>query len=514
MQQQQYPPPNPEYQQYPPSYGGYAAVPDQGSHQQQQQQQQQQFRYGDDSKIPFDQAFKIERPKYNDVWAGVLFLAFMAGFTVVSGIALRSYATTRSSNGTGIYDADALTINTSTLLLFLFCLAVALVFSIGYVFLIRIAPRQIIWITGILNIVWGLGTAIYMLYRKQYVGGIIFLVFVVFLMFAFWSWRKRIPFSALMLRTSINVANHYGHVYMISLVGGLIAAAYAVWFSITFVAIYNKWSPSNNNPSCASSSCSYATVTGLVVFITFTSFWFSEWIKNTIHTTIAGIYGSWYYNSRAYPTGVTRGALRRSLTYSFGSISLGSLVVAIVNFLKMLAQSAQNDAAQQGDLLAFVFSCILTCLISCLQWVIEFVNRYAFSHIALYGRPYFQSAKDTWKMIKDRGIDALINECLIGPVFSFGSLFIGFATALLAFLYLEFTNPAYNSNGDFTVVICAFAFLIGLQICNIFTTPLSSGIDTIFVAMAWDPEVMIRDHPDLYQQLVQVYPHVQQAIHA
>lgn len=117
-------------------------------------------------------------------------------------------------------------------------------------------------------------------------------------------------------------------------------------------------------------------------------------------------------------------------------------------------------------------------------------------------------------MIKDRGIDALVNECLIGPVFSFGALFVGFATALLAFLYLEFTHPPYNSDGNFTVVVTAFAFLIGLQICNIFTTPLSSGIDTMFVAMAWDPEVMIRDHPDLYHQMIQVYPHVAEAIHA
>lgn len=93
-------------------------------------------------------------------------------------------------------------------------------------------------------------------------------------------------------------------------------------------------------------------------------------------------------------------------------------------------------------------------------------------------------------------------------------MFVGFATALLAYLYLEFTHPTYNSGGSYTVVIVAFAFLIGLQICNIFTTPLSSGIDTIFVAAAWDPEVMIRDHGDLYHQMVQVYPHVQEAIHA
>lgn len=270
-------------------------------------------------------------------------------------------------------------------------------------FLVRIIPKQIIWITGILNIVWGLGTAIYMLYRKQYVGGIIFLVFVLFLAFAFYTWIPRIPFSALMLRTTIKVADTCGHVYLVSFFGGLIGAIYAAYFAVTFTAVYVKWSPTGNNQSCTSgTSCSYATVGGLVAFITFTSFWFSEWLKNTIHTTVAGVYGSWYYNSRAYPTGVTRGALRRSLTYSFGSISLGSLIVAIVNFVKMLAQSAQSQAGQQGDIAAWIFFCIANCLISCLQWVIEFVNRYAFSHIALYGRSYFQSAKDTWRFVLSR----------------------------------------------------------------------------------------------------------------
>lgn len=95
------------------------------------------------------------------------------------------------------------------------------------------------------------------------------------------------------------------------------------------------------------------------------------------------------------------------------------------------------------------------------------------------------------RLIKDRGIDALVNECLIGPVLTMGASFVAYTCALLAYLYLIFTSPAYNSNGEFTPVVVAFAFLIGLQICQIFVTPLSSGIDTIFVAAAFDPEVMV-----------------------
>jgi len=117
-------------------------------------------------------------------------------------------------------------------------------------------------------------------------------------------------------------------------------------------------------------------------------------------------------------------------------------------------------------------------------------------------------------MIKDRGIDALINECLIGPVLGMGAMFVAYACSLLAYLYMVFTSPAYNSTGAYTPVVVAFSFLIGLQICNVFTTPLSSGIDTIFVASAFDPEVMMRDHPDLYYQMVHVYPEVAEAIHA
>jgi hypothetical protein len=95
-----------------------------------------------------------------------------------------------------------------------------------------------------------------------------------------------------------------------------------------------------------------------------------------------------------------------------------------------------------------------------------------------------------------------------------GATFVAFACALMAYLYLIFTDPAYNRNGEFTPVVIAYAFLIGLQITHCFTVPLSSGIDTIFVAMAWDPEALMREHPELYHSMVKVYPHVQQAIHA
>lgn len=333
-------PQQPQYSQ--PQYGQPAPpAPDNG------------YGNGYGEKPNFDQVFKVDKPKWNDVWAGILFLIVVFGFVAVSGISLQGYSATKLQSGNGIYDgAESVGLNTNTILLFMFVLCIAIVFSYAYVLLARTFPKQFIWITGILNIVSGLVIAIYMLYRHYWSGGIIFLIFVGFFIFCFITWIPRIPFSALMLKTAIDVAKSYGHVYLVSALGGLLATALAAWYSITFVAVYVKFSP-GQNPACSGGvgGCSDATVTGLLVFITFAMYWISEWLKNTIHTTISGVYGSWYFHPNNPPQGATRGALKRSLTYSFGSISLGSLVVAIINFLRQICSAIRSSQAAEGDIL-------------------------------------------------------------------------------------------------------------------------------------------------------------------
>lgn len=93
-------------------------------------------------------------------------------------------------------------------------------------------------------------------------------------------------------------------------------------------------------------------------------------------------------------------------------------------------------------------------------------------------------------------------------------MFVAVSCALVAYIYLDVTNPAYNEGGAFTAVIVAYSFLIGLQIAQCFVVPINSGVDTLFMASAWDPQVLMQEHGDLYQRMVAVYPHVQQAIHA
>lgn len=63
-------------------------------------------------------------------------------------------------------------------------------------------------------------------------------------------------------------------------------------------------------------------------------------------------------------------------------------------------------------------------------------------------------------MIKNYSIDALVNDCFIRPVFIMGAIFIVYAYAFLAYLYLIFILPVYNSDSTYILVVVAFVFLI------------------------------------------------------
>lgn len=113
-----------------------------------------------------------------------------------------SPAATKGFNGGGIYgSSNDFGLDTNTIVLFAFCLAVALILSLAYIGMARVFTKQFIWITGILHIIFGFVTAIYMLSRKYYSGGIVFLLFSIFTVICFISWIPRIPFSVLMLQT-------------------------------------------------------------------------------------------------------------------------------------------------------------------------------------------------------------------------------------------------------------------------------------------------------------------------
>lgn len=76
------------------------------------------------------------------------------------------------------------------------------------------------------------------------------------------------------------------------------------------------------------------------------------------------------------PKRPTMGAFKRTMTYSFGSVSLGSLIVAFIQVLKQAASIAQRDNAASGDIFTCILFCVLRGILSFVEWAVQYFNHY------------------------------------------------------------------------------------------------------------------------------------------
>ena len=88
--------------------------------------------------------------------------------------------------------------------------------------------------------------------------------------------------------------------------------------------------------------------------------------------------------------------------------------MTILELVRLLMQAVQQYQAAEGDMIGAILACCAVCCISCISGLIQWFNKYAYIEIALYGKSYIPAAKDTWRLMKDRGIDALINDSIDG----------------------------------------------------------------------------------------------------
>ena len=132
----------------------------------------------------------------------------------------------------------------------------------------------------------------------------------------------------------------------------------------------------------------------------------------------------------------------RALTTSFGSICFGSLLVALIQALRSLA----NEAQQNGD--SGILGCIAECILACLQSIVEYFNKWAFIYVGLYGYSYMEAGKNVFNLFKNRGWDAIVADDLIGNVLFLVSLLVGALTGVVGIVLQSTSDLMDNAPGD------------------------------------------------------------------
>jgi hypothetical protein len=245
---------------------------------------------------------------------------------------------------------------------------------------------------------------------------------------------------------------------------------------------------------------------GVYVFCLFSFYWTSQVIKNIVHVTVCGVFGAYYFltNTPHMPTSPTLGALGRATTTSFGSVCFGSLIIAVIRTVRAILRMLQD---QNDGVLAFI-ACCAGCILSCIESMLVYFNHYAYTQVAIYGKPFIQAGRDTWNMFLERGIEAIINDNLIGNVLGLGILTIGVLNAFIAYLLVVLVYPTIAANMALTVMVVLVAFLASIAFMMLVSQVIESGVATIYTALCEDPLALSRTNPALFNKIRESWPEV------
>jgi hypothetical protein len=433
-----------------------------------------------------------QSPACRDSFFALLFFAMIGGFVACSILYLPELNWTKPD------DAETPSFNTSYLTIagvqVLFASALSI---LSLSFMISCAQSLIAGCL-IASVITNFLFAFVSLATGNVLGFVAFLLFGILMTCyasAVWS---RIPFVSANLVTSINAVKDNLGVLLYAAVSLLVAIGWTFWWIVTALAISQHLSSlqneDNGDEDNGDESANPTQMNGGILFSLLVAFyWVHQIVSGVVHTTVAGVVGTWWFAptqaSHCCSPAVTQ-SFFRSITYSFGSICFGSLIVAIIQALRALvSQARQSDDG--------LLACIADCILSCIESIAEYFNRWAFVYVGLYGYSFMEAGRNVITLFKHRGITALVTDDLVGNVLMFISFMIGCCVGGLGLILMAIDSdwfPAATEGDHHGLMVFFIGLLIGFMMSSILLSVVSSAVDTVIVCFAEAPADFHNNH--------------------
>lgn len=109
-------------------------------------------------------------------------------------------------------------------------------------------------------------------------------------------------------------------------------------------------------------------------------FWGTQLLLAMLEFTVASNAAIWYLNEEKPPGWPLKTSIFRIFRYHFGSLAFGSMIVAIIQLIRVILEFVEHQAkkTEMGDTAAclrkWIFNCI-RCLLYCLEKCVKFINK-------------------------------------------------------------------------------------------------------------------------------------------
>ncbi|XP_060092713.1 choline transporter-like protein 2 isoform X2 [Heteronotia binoei] len=254
---------------------------------------------------------------------------------------------------------------------------------------------------------------------------------------------------------------------------------------------------------CPDARCLFAFYGGetayhkyLIVFQIYNAFMFF-WLTNFVialgQVTLAGAFASYYWAFKkpddmpAFPLFSSFG---RALRYHTGSLAFGSLILALVQIVRVILEYLDHRLkAAENKFAKFLLTC-LKCCFWCLEKFIKFLNRNAYIMIAIYGTNFCTSARNAFFLLMRNIIRVAVLDKVTDFLLFLGKLLIVGSVGILAFFFFtqriklgQQTQPLnYYWVPILTVVVGSYLIAHG------FFSVYAMCVDTLFLCFLEDLE--------------------------
>uniref|UniRef100_A0A8C1FR66 Choline transporter-like protein n=1 Tax=Cyprinus carpio carpio TaxID=630221 RepID=A0A8C1FR66_CYPCA len=261
---------------------------------------------------------------------------------------------------------------------------------------------------------------------------------------------------------------------------------------------------SNITAECPDAECLFAFYGGetlyhkyLILFQfynVFLFFWCANFVTALGQVTLAGAFASYYWAFKKpedIPAFPVFNSLGRALRYHTGSLAFGSLILAIVQIIRVLLEYLdQKLKGAQNKCAKFLLSC-LKCCFWCLEKFIKFLNRNAYIMVAIYGKNFCTSAKDAFFLLMRNIVRVAVLDKVTDFLLFLGKLLIVGIVGICSFFFftgkikiVEDATPTLNYYWVPILTVVFGAYLIAHGFFSVY----AMCVDTLFLCFLEDLE--------------------------
>eukprot|EP00927_Polykrikos_kofoidii_P045753 TRINITY_DN39847_c0_g1_i1.p1 TRINITY_DN39847_c0_g1~~TRINITY_DN39847_c0_g1_i1.p1 ORF type:complete len:950 (-),score=158.17 TRINITY_DN39847_c0_g1_i1:79-2847(-) len=244
----------------------------------------------------------------------------------------------------------------------------------------------------------------------------------------------------------------------------------------------NKGDISGITPKCWACSPPRYQITTTFWYLLFSFLWNNALLAAFLQIIVAGAVATWFFcpfdeNKRKDSNAVST-SVRNAFRYHFGSVCFGSLLVAIIQFIRCVLKYMELQAQQAKNRVMVMVFRALQCVLLCFERYIKFINRTAYITISITGESFCTAAWHGFTMIL-RHMGTFAALFYLGRIIRYvGMGFVMTSTAIVGYYTLQAMAPEINPVGPVILYV-----VLGWMVGDLFVGVFNLAVDTILFSL-------------------------------